>query len=242
MSITYKFGMKPFLYGRDFLKGMQFKDHYVNEYTVLESLGYEVEQVHPSTYPEYAHIIGDIFDDTCAVLLRQENKVLLSTSISTTRQRITLFHEAGHEILPWHQENSFSVHGKDIDPTTHKIMEREAFLAGSEIMYPVKHFVDDMTSLQIGINSIEQLAERYNGSFEATCIRYAMTSLDRVAVVVVKENEFYNKPISMQKGNPNHRFLFDVSRYTKSGVISTAPLRVQYCINGGAKLSHLAGG
>ncbi len=225
----YQFGLKPFLYGRDLLKRIGVKRHYVNERDVLDFLGYEVKPMHPSQYPEYAHSLGEIFDDTCAILLRDQNRVLLSSTIAPTRQRITLFHEAGHEVIPWHQENSFSVRGKDIDPITHQIMEREAFLAGSEIMYPVKHFVDDMTSLPIGLNAIGQLAERYKGSFEATCIRYAMTSLDPVAIVVVKENEFYNKPIPAQHGKRNQRFLFDMNQFLKTGPLSTAPLRVQYC-------------
>lgn len=229
MLCEHYLGAKPFLYGRDLLKRMQIKDHYVDEYKVMDFLGYEVQPVHPSQYPEFAHKIGEIFDDTCAILIPKENKVFLSTSISPKRQRSTLFHEAGHEILPFHEQNAFSVQGKDIDPTTHKLMEKEAFLAGTEIMYPVKHFVDDMISLATSFDAINQLAERYNGSLEATCIRYAMTSLNPVAVVVVKENEFYNKPIPPQQGNVNQRFLFDVKRFVKTGPISTAPLRVQYC-------------
>ena len=222
-------GDKPFLYGRDLLKRMQIKGHYVDEYKVMDFLCYEVEKIHPSKFPEYEDRIGKIFDEMCAVTLREESKVLLSSNISPKRQRITLFHEAGHEVLPNHEENTFSIRGKDIDPTTHKIMEREAFLAGSEIMYPVKEFVDDMMSLPTNLDSINLIAERYNGSFEATSIRYAMTSLNKVAVVVVKENEFYNKPFPTKHGGPNQRFLFDVSRFAKSGFVSTAPLRVQYC-------------
>ena len=229
MSDDYQFGLKPFLYGRNLLKRMQIKGHYVDEYEVMDFLGYEVEKIHPSKFPEYEDIIGEIFDDTCAVTIREQSKILLSSSISPKRQRSTLIHEAGHDILPFHHENSFSVRGNDVDPFTHKIIEREAFLAGSEVMYPVKHFVDDMTTVPVSFDSIDKLAERYNGSFEATCIRYAMTSLDRVAIVVVKENEFYNKPILPKLGNGDQRFLFDVSRFIKSGVMSTAPLRVQYC-------------
>ncbi len=229
MLCEHYLGAKPFLYGRDLLKRMQIKGHYVNEYDVMDFLGYEVQQIKPSKFIEYGDIIGEIFDDTCAVMIREESKVLLSSSISPKRQRSTLFHEAGHDVLPFHDELTFSIRGKDIDPITHKIMEREAFLAGSEIMYPVKYFVDDMMSLPISIGSINRLADRYNGSFEATCIRYALTSLNRVAVVVVKENEFYNKPIPMGHGNSNQHFLFDITRFTKRRPLSTAPLRVQYC-------------
>lgn len=229
MSDEYHFGLKPFLCGRDLLKRMKIKGHYVNEYDVMDFLGYEVQIIKPEDYIEFDNTLGEVFDDICALTLKEQSKILLSSSISPKRQRLTLFHEAGHVVLPSHEQNTFSIRGKDIDPITHKVMEREAFLAGSEIMYPVKHFVGDMTTVPISFDSIKKLAERYNGSFEATCIRYAMISLDRVAIVVVKENEFYNKPMLPKHGNSDQRFLFDVSRYFKAGVVSTAPLRVQYC-------------
>lgn len=221
---------EPFLYGRDLLKRTQIEGHYVNEYDVMDFLGYEVEKVHPSKYIDYDDRIGEIFDDTCAVLIREESKILLSTSISPKRQRSTLFHEAGHDVLPGHHENTFSIRGKDIDPLTHKIMEREAFIAGSEVQYPIRHFVDDMMAVPMNFASINRLAERYDGSFEATCIRYALTSFNRAAIVVVKENDTGKQNKWQRK---NHRvdddFLFDISRFTKAKPPSTAPLRVQYC-------------
>jgi hypothetical protein len=223
-------GAAPFLYGRDLLKRMQIKGHYVDEYKVMDFLGYEVEKIHPSQYDEYKDVIGEIFDDTCAVMIRDQNKILLSSSISPKRQRITLFHEAGHDVLPFHHENSFSIRGKDVDPITHKAMERDAFLAGSEIMYPVKHFVDDMMAISMNFASINSLADRYNGSFEATCIRYALTSFNRAAIVVVKENDLdMQMKMLPQNCRSNDRLLFDISRFTKPRPLSTAPLRVQYC-------------
>jgi Zn-dependent peptidase ImmA (M78 family) len=228
MLCDHYLGLKPFLYGRDLLKRMKTKGHYVNEYDVMDFLGYEVQTVKPEDYSEFDDTIGEIFDDICALTFREQSKILLSSSISPKRQRLTLFHEAGHEVLPFHDELTFSIRGKDLDPITHKLMEREAFWAGSEIMYPVKHFVDDMMALPMNFAAINQLANRYNGSFEATCIRYALTSLGRVAIVVVKENDL-NQIIVPQNYRKKERYLFDMSRFTKSQPLSTAPLRVQYC-------------
>jgi len=223
-------GSKPFLYGRKLLKDMGVKNYYVDERDVVDFLGYEIKTITPAEYASFGDIIGGIFDDTCAVLLRQQSLILLSNNMSPRRERITLFHESGHDLLPWHHANAFSLRGKDIDPTVHKIIEREAFLAGTEIMYPIKYFADDSRSLSLSFESINSLADRYNGSFEATCIRYALTNRNIMAIVVVKGNEQTNEQITFLNNNGNRQFVFpNMPTFKKIKPASTAPLRVQYC-------------
>lgn len=222
-------GSKPFLYGRKLLKDMGVKNHYVNERDVVDFLGYEIKTITPAEYAQFGDIIGEIFDDTCAVLLRQQSLILLSNSLPPRRERITLFHESGHDLLPWHHANSFSLRGKDVDPTVHKQIEREAFLAGTEIMYPLKHFIDDSRSLSLSLGSVNNLADRYNGSFEATCIRYALTNPNIMAIVVVKENEPIEEQITFHKHTSNGQLVFPhMPAFKRIRPASTAPLRVQY--------------
>lgn len=223
-------GSKPFLYGRKLLKDMGAKGHYVNESDVVDFLGYEIKTIDPAEYAQFGDVIGEIFDDTCAVLLRQQNLILLSNNLYPRRKRITIYHECGHDIIPWHQANAFSLRGKDIDPIVHKTIEREAFLAGTEIMYPLKHFIDDSLSLSLSLDSINSLADRYNGSFEATCIRYALTNHNIVAVVVVKKNIPIEEQITFLAPHNNGQIVFpNMPAYKKVIPASTAPLRVQYC-------------
>lgn len=224
-------GSKPFLYGRQLLKDMGLKDHYVNERDVVDFLGYEIKTMTPDAYASFGDIIGEIFDDTCAVLLRQESLILLSNNLPPRRERITLFHESGHDLLPWHQAKAFSIRGKDVDPTVHKKMEREAFHAGTEIMYPLKHFIDDSLSLSLSFESVDRLADRYYGSFEATCIRYALTNQNIMAIAVVMENEQHPEQIKFFSDPNKKQYKFPYMPPYKKVVIpaSTAPLRVQYC-------------
>jgi len=222
-------GSKPFLYGRKLLKDMGVKNHYVNERDVVDFLGYEIKTITPAEYAQFGDIIGEIFDDTCAVLLRQQSLILLSNSLPPRRERITLFHESGHDLLPWHHANAFSLRGKDVDPTVHKQIEREAFLAGTEIMYPLKHFIDDSRSLSLSLGSVNNLADRYNGSFEATCIRYALTNPNIMAIVVVKENEPIEEQITFHRHTSNGQLVFpNMPAFKRIRPASTAPLRVQY--------------
>ena len=230
-------GSKPFLYGRDLLKRIGIKRRYVNEYDVADFLGYEVKEISNSQFQEfkqrygYDYDIGNIFDDKfCAVSIPKENLMLIYANLFKNRKRLTIFHESGHDLIPWHHANAFSIRGKDFDPIVHQKIEREAFLAGTEIMYPLKHFVDDSLSLPLSLSSIKGLADRYNGSFEATCIRYALTNQHIMAIVVVKENEQTAEQIIFSNCNNNGQYIFpNPPQYKKIIPSSTAPLRVQYC-------------
>jgi hypothetical protein len=207
---------------------MRVKGHYVNEYKTLDFLGYEVKEINPSEHTDFDGDIGEIFDDTCAVLYPKKNLVLLSSKISNNRKRLTLFHEAGHEILPYHQNNYFSIRGNDIDALLYKKMEREAFLAGTELMFPLKHFIDDAMGLHVSFGSIKKIADKYKASFEATCIRYAITSREIVAIAVIKENDLLDQ-VPASKITSRQGKLFSLPPIVKKKPALNAPLRVQYC-------------
>lgn len=223
-------GSHPFLYGRDLLKRMGIKGHYVNEHDVIDFLGFEIKKVKPSDYPAFADSLGDIFDDeTPAVMVRDMNLILLADNLHPHRERTTLVHESGHEIIPWHPRFNLKLIGKDIDPTVQKTIEREAFLAGSEIMFPLKYFVEDSLSVALSFKSVSGLASRYNASFEATSIRYALTNRNIIAIVAVKESDLNNQLSSAFNHDSNgQRYLFNMPPITRLKLKSTAPLRVQY--------------
>lgn len=232
MSGVHPFGMKPFLYGRDLLKRMKIKGHYVNEYEVMDFLGYEVKKMHPSKFSSFVNMPFGPSDKICAILLYQQSKVLLSSTISPKRQRLSLFHEAGHDLM-WdlHKHNAIKVGSEDeIDLVAHKAMEQQAFLAGSEIMYPLEHFVEDMKAIPVSFGAVKHLAKRYNGSFEATCIRYSTVALSQLAIVVVKPIEFNHRAISKQLKNDSKSTLFhDCQVSTSVDALTTTPLMVHYC-------------
>lgn len=230
-------GSKPFLYGRDVLKRMEITQREVNEYDVADFLGYEVQEITDAQFQEFkcryddAYNIGDLFDEKfCAVSLPKENKMLIYANLFKTQKRITVFHESGHEILPWHIANTFSLRGKDIDPMIHKKIEQEAFLAGTEIMYPLKHFINDSLSLPLSFQSVKALADTYTGSFEATCIRYALTNQNIMALVVIKKNTPIEEQITFHNHHSNGQMVLpNMPKIPRINHASQAPLRVQYC-------------
>jgi len=155
----------------------------------------------------------------------------LTTNLNPHRKRITLFHVCGHIVIEYHPRFSISIERNDtIAPSTHKMIEREAFLAGSEVMFPLKHFTCDSASLPIKFASIENIAQRYTASFEATAIRYALTNQNIMAIVVVKENDLTT---NLTATADNQAFLpVQIPLSTRPNTSSTipAPLRVQYCV------------
>ena len=222
-------GSKPSLYGRRLLKDMGICGHYVDECEVADFLGYEIRQIQSEMYTEYPQL-RSIFDIACAHLLPRENLILVNSNMHEVRRRLSVFHECGHSIQPTHSRGMISCCSNDIDPTLCKRLEQEAFICGAEMMFPLKYFVDDSSSLGLEIDSIRLLAERYNGSLEATAIRYAHTNRKAMAIIVVKSNKLHS---NKGEGNPcSSQTLLSLNgrpiRETEEA--EPAPLVVQYFV------------
>lgn len=222
-------GSKPFLYGRKLLKDLGTKSHYVDEYDAIGFFGYNVKKVTQADRSQYA--LGDLFDDkTLTVKLPDKNLILLADKMPRKRERITLFHEAGHESIPWHHHLHISTKKKDVDPITQKIIEKEAFLSGGEVMFPLKHFHSDSLDLPLSFQSVNALSDKYNGSFEATSIHYSLRNQNIMAVVVVKKNTPIDEQITLFNPHNNGQIIFpNMPVCQRVSPASTTPLRVQHC-------------
>lgn len=226
---------KPFIYGRALLKGLGTQGHYVDENELLDFLGYETKPLNPEEHREYIEIIGlgDIFDDTCAITYYYQSLMFISESISPSRRRCTIFHEAGHDYNDFHPRGIVSIgKGSEVDAASYKIIERDAFYTGSEVMFPLKHFINDSTSLPLQLSSVKSISQRYAASFEATAIRYALTNQNVMAIVVVKENDLPSSLILKPHLIPEDELPIEIPPSFKPAKPYTppAPLRVQYCV------------
>ena len=102
------------------------------------------------------------------------------------RKRVSIFHECGLAIIPWHAGVNYLCRDKNLDLPLKSCLEREAFLCGSEFLLPREMFVPDTLSLEIGMAAIEQLRDRYRASLEATAVWYAQTYPGACALAMVK--------------------------------------------------------
>ena len=249
MIVDRFISLNPSDYGKFLLKKINdvlgVDSHYINEYEVLDYLGYKIEDVNFSEIfksRQYTKKFGEIHGDTCAILSFKDSIILLSDELNYTRKRMTLFHEIGHDLIPWHRIcTSYVTRTNDINIALNKKIERQAFRAGAEIMFPLKHFLNDSQNLPISFISIKYLANRYRASFEATCIRYALTHSNIVAVVVIENKENSNKKKIKKEKEENKLFpYFQLNK--KITLKSNFPLQIQYCVSSFKFPSHISQG
>lgn len=72
------------------------------------------------------------------------------------------------------------------DSARRKLEEREANLYASEMIMPSQLFAPEARRMPTGIETIQQLREEYQTSFEATAIRYAQACPEKCAVVAME--------------------------------------------------------
>jgi len=189
-------------YARKVLKECGFRHPPICEKTIADYLGLEIKEFSVDDIPEDRGL-RDILKTACAWLKRKPNGdpcIWLYGDTRPERKRLGVFHECGHAILPWHEELDYFCSEKDLDPTVHKRIEREAFMCGAEFLMPREMFVEDIVSLETGISAIEQFHTRYVASMEATAIHYAYTHPGLCGIVMVEKAE-NQKPEAIPRGD-----------------------------------------
>jgi hypothetical protein len=227
-------GNSPALYADKALKECGLREPPICEMTVADSLGLEVKEITRQHIREFfGNLSHNVLRTVCAMLIKRDKGgcIYYNGETRLERKRLSIFHECGHEVLPWHEGHDYCCSEKDVDADAYKRMEREAFGCGSEFLMPRRSFIGDSLSLEIGVATIEQLRQRYVASFEATAIRYALTHPGLCGIVVV-ESSANRKPKQRSIVAPGQTVFpynipsmpinrFDTQRY---------PLSVQYFV------------
>lgn len=176
MSIYAPFGLKPVPYGRDVIKGLVkvhgIREPPIDEYTVADFLGYEIKIV-TKEETEGRPGVWKILKTACAHLFKEENKILVRGDMNPQRTRLSIFHEFGHDLLPWHTGYNFACSQKAILPVAHQKIEKEAFLCGTQIMMPIEMLVPYILGLPTGISAISDIRGEFDVSMEAMAINYS---------------------------------------------------------------------
>lgn len=133
-------------------------------------------------------------------LIQEDGQLVIQLRAWDTprRQRFTAFHEVGHTFLP-----GFSVGTQyrcDPAPGLARRSPDEVLcdVAASELLFPRSIFVDDLEALPFGLDSVQSLAERYEGSLEATARRFVDLWPEPALLVVL---ELRTKP--SERGDPD---------------------------------------
>jgi len=117
--------------------------------------------------------------------------VTVRASDGFERQRFTVCHEIGHTFFPgFHQQKSYRCNGAKTS------LEQLCDLAGSELLLPRSYFSRDLDDATFDLDSIEDLADRYQASIEATALRAVDLSHGPAALLVLRHR---HKPA--ERGN-----------------------------------------
>lgn len=165
------------------MKHFDFKKPPIPVEDISDYLGLSIEEVAPTrseTSPELHKTLSTV---SCW-LERDRKRIQVYKWAAPKRKRLGIGHENTHFIIPYHEGLSPFCSGAD-DPTIRKFTEREAFQGGAAMLFYPKLFMKDVTAFdRMGVAVIEQLAERYDASVEATAIWYAQTHPGLCALLV----------------------------------------------------------
>jgi hypothetical protein len=187
MGADEPFGRFVSLYGRELIRSLPNKALPIIAEEVADFLGYEVQYITEEDINEGPPEIRQILDKSPSHLLREENKILVKSGLPDSRKRLCVFHECGHDQIPWHSDYNYHCLEKHVlKPSQHNIAEREAFLCGAEMMWPYYIFLDHLTSLPTGVSAIQTLARDHRASREATAIRYVHVHPGICGIVAVE--------------------------------------------------------
>jgi hypothetical protein len=228
-------GNDPAIYARKVLKECGLKAPPICENTVSDYLGLELKEFSLNSIPQ-GHGLLDIFKTVCAWLQRRSNgksRIWVHGVTQHERKRLSIFHECGHAVLPWHKEFDYLCSERDVDPIVRSSIEREAFGCGSEFLMPREMFVEDALSLETSFSAIELLRSRYVASIEATAIQYAYTHPGLCGIVMVEPAENQRHRVIVQDHSPPGQLVFPFRMRPRPLAVEDDkryPLKVKYFV------------
>ena len=117
--------------------------------------------------------------------------IFFNGKASYERQRFTIAHELGHFILHRNQRPSFSCDKESVysGADNMRAIEREADDFASNLLMPGDLLRDWISSQRIDLHVLSAIAQRFEVSFEALCIRFIKFTPQR-AILVYWDNGF----------------------------------------------------
>jgi hypothetical protein len=140
-----------------------------------------------ASYQGIAEIRVARVDGWAGCLVQEERGlvVYLRATDGRRRQRYTTLHEVGHTFLP-----GFAVHTQfRCAPSlgrSRRQEERLSDVAASELLFPRRFFQADLDRAGFGLDTVVDLADRYDGSVEATAHRFVALWPEDCLLVVLE--------------------------------------------------------
>ncbi|MFA4987911.1 MAG: ImmA/IrrE family metallo-endopeptidase [Candidatus Brocadiia bacterium] len=129
-----------------------------------------------------------------AVLLYDENRIVLDTTLPTIKHDWSTCHEIGHKIIPWHKTYFRGDTAQTLNPAWHEQLEAEANGVASELMFCGPVFSQEAHDVEPTWERFEELHRRYGKSMTATLRRFVERGPDRVMAMLVSTPAWKEKP------------------------------------------------
>lgn len=107
-----------------------------------------------------------------AVLLYDENRIVLDARLPSAQRDIASFHEVAHRILPWHRPFFYGDTAQTLDPDFQERLEAEANYCASVLMFCGPAFTQEALGTTPEWDSVAALTKRYGKSYLTTLRRY----------------------------------------------------------------------
>lgn len=237
---TYQ-GRNPEIYGRLVIDRCGFTEPPICERTVSQFFGNEVREVSPKD-PDIASrfpSIAKIFRKSSAHLFREHSLIVVNKDQPRVKIRMDVFHENGHEALPWQRESPHVCADSGIDAKARAQVESDAFDCGIAMMLPENMFRTDTLGQNMSEKVIRALAHRYEASLEVTAMRYVKLSPNPCAMIVYEPITARQKDVDfsmeeMLADDCKSIRALPVEVQTHGGALLTTerecPLQIRYCV------------
>lgn len=133
-----------------------------------------------------------------AVLLFDENLVVVDEGLPDPKREWSSFHEAAHRVLPWHKPYFFGDTAQTLNPDWQQRFEAEANYGASTMMFCGPVFTHESRDMPPGWGSVAALQKRYCKSYHTTARRYVEEGPDHPMVLLVSTAPWDDKPTDQE--------------------------------------------
>lgn len=144
------------------------------------------------------------------ILHREEDMILIDKGLITQQRKFVSLHEVAHHWLPHHRElyKILEDSAEELDEETRVIMEREANIFASEVIFQVGQFTSAARGLEFGIGApVKLLSKRFGAGNYSTIRRYTRACGRRAAVLVCDANPEKTGALTVRRFIPSPEFL-----------------------------------
>jgi len=195
----YKHHENPEYYARDLLNVLDISTPPIDPFKIAIMLGFDFR-------------FESLRNCEAILICKNGKKRIIMKDFSYFEKKLsfTVAHEIGHFILPWHSNIIYNCTDKDLHSYQYKNQETEANLFASELLLPTELFSKDIEDLDLSLNNIIGLSEKFQTSITSTAIKAVKITEQKICLVYTEDNKVkwiipskeFNEKIAVGKLSP----------------------------------------